>query len=276
MKTTLGILSTFVCLGLCPLTAAQIEPHAPNPHEIRIVPMDPTPEPNEIAIHVAYPGANSVAKKNPVGVELRLEGYPIGYDTDVPRRKEVWNDPEGQSLHVVIDNHPYFPVNNALTDVIDNSEVYYDETIDFKIPFDLSPGMHIMRIFPVRSFNESLKGDHRFVARPFYFKVKKDTLPNVDLSAPYLTYNEPTGEYPTADQPILLDFYISNCQLSKDGYKVRLTIDAEIQRVLTEWIPYYIYGLEKGTHTVHLELLDKNNQRVPGFFNDIQQSFQIH
>ena len=50
----------------------------------------------------------------------------------------------------------------------------------------------------------------------------------------------------TESQPVLLDFFISNCELTSDGYKVRLIVDGDAIRTLTSWQPYYIYGLKKG------------------------------
>ena len=107
---------------------------------------------------------------------------------------------------------------------------------------------------------------------------KEKENPNIDLSQPYLTYNAPQGEYPynsKRPQPILLDFYITNCELSKDGYKVRLTIDNDVKRNLISWQPYYIYGLAPGTHKIRLELLDPQNSKVSGQFNDVQRTFTI-
>src|SRR6185437_15484041 len=143
-------------------------------------------------------------------VEMHLKGYSLGTQSDFPRKKEIWNDPKGQSIHVFIDNEPYYVVDEWFVNALDNSELYFDETAEFKIPFRLKPGAHVIRAFPVRSYNESLKGAGCFVARTFYFQ-KKGELKNIDLSLPYLTYNEPQDEYDyPAHQPILLDFYVTN------------------------------------------------------------------
>ena len=99
----------------------------------------------------------------------------------------------------------------------------------------------------------------------------------MDLSGPYLTYNEPSGFLNIKDkEPVLLDFYLTNAFLSEDGYFVRLTIDNKIKRKLSKWSPYYIYGLGKGKHTIRLELMDKNIEKVPGLFNDTTRSFTIN
>ena len=137
--------------------------------------------------------------------------------------------------------------------------------------------MHVIRAYPCRSYHESIKSANAFTASIFYFQEKKDN-PKVDLSAPYLTYNFPQGDIPYNEKkpkPVLLDFYLTHCTLSKDGYKVRLTIDGNIQRQLTTWQPYYIYGLKKGMHKIRLELLDPKNKRVAGLFNDVERTITL-
>lgn len=257
--------------------ASQEEP-SPNTQGIQIVPVDPTPDPNVVETKILFPKEGEIKKSSPVKGQIRLDGIALGVDTeDTPRRNEVWNDPEGQSLHIFIDNQPYFSVNEAFIDALDDVENYFDQRADFEIPFKLQPGMHVIRAFPVRSFNESIKSDQAFTASIFYYQSKKDNS-NVDLSKPYLTYNEPQGEYDydkKKNEPILLDFYLTNCDLSRDGYKIRLTIDNEVQRNLTSWQPYYIYGLKKGMHRIRLELLDPQNKVVPGVFNDVQRTIVL-
>ncbi|MBS0620613.1 MAG: hypothetical protein JSS61_04040 [Verrucomicrobia bacterium] len=254
--------------------AASLSDEPANTQGIQIVPVNPSPDPNEVSLKVLFPKYDEVKTDSPVQGQLRLEGYALGVDTEMPREREIWNDPEGQSLHIFIDNQPYFAVNEALIDALDDVQDYFVQTAEFEIPFKLQPGMHVIRAFPVRSFNESVKSDRAFAASVFYYQEKKDN-PAVDLTKPYLTYNEPQGEYSFDKKPILLDFYLCNCDLSKDGYKVRFSIDNEVQRMITTWQPYYIYGLKKGMHRIRLELLGPDNKAVPGPFNDVQRTIVI-
>lgn len=258
--------------------AASMDSTAPNLKEIQVVPVDPTPDPNQVETRILFPKNGELRTSSPIKGQIRLDGIALGVDTeDLPRRHEVWNDPEGQSLHIFVDNQPYFSVNEAFIDALDDVENYFDQRADFEIPFKLQPGMHVIRTFPCRSYNESVKSDGAFTASVFYYQEKKDNS-QIDLSAPYLTYNEPQGEYDydkKNPQPILLDFFVTNCALSKDGFKVRLTIDNDNQRVLTSWQPYYIYGLKKGMHRIRLQLLNPQNRPVSGLFNDVQRTIVI-
>lgn len=272
------VITTF-CIGSILYTSllqagVELKEGLPNPNDIQVVPMDPSPEPNQIRLRIQYPSDQEVETKLPVHMETRIDWFPLGYDTELPRRKEIYNDPKGQAIHVIIDNLPYFEINEALFDALDDHDEFFDQIAEFHIPYKLSPGMHIIRAFPCRSFGESLKQPKAFVSRTIYYQEKTPTL-NVNLNEPYLTYNEPQGEYPDEKQPILLDFYVTNCALSKDGYKVRLTIDGTNQRFLYDWVPYYLYGLSPGTHSIRLELINPQNIQVPGIFNDISKTFTI-
>ena len=271
------ILTSLLLCAALPITliyaAVEFKEGSPNPNDVQIVPVDPTPEPNDVALRISYPKSGEIEKDQPVRGEMRLDWFPLGVNSDFPRKDELFKDNIGQSIHVFIDDHDYFEINEALFDAVDDHDDYFDQIAGFKIPFSLSPGAHIIRAFPCRSYGESLKDSKRFVSSVFYLD-KKGEIP-ADLKKPYLTYNEPQGIYPDENKPVLLDFYITNCSLSKDGYKVRVTIDNTNQRFLYSWTPYYIYGLKKGEHVVHLELINPQNIIVPGVFNDIKKTFTI-
>lgn len=254
--------------------AAEMEKGKVNRSDIRVMAVSPTTEPDEVNVIIVFPRDGQV-KSSSMSMQVRLDGFPLRTDSDFPRRKEIFNDPEGQSLHVCIDNYPYFAENEAFIDALDDFDEYFEQMMKFSIPFKLAPGMHVARIFPVRSYNESLKGNNCFRSVTFYIDNKSHLL-DVDLTKPYLTCNEPQGHYDFNNaEPVLLDFYLTNCELSKDGYKVKLIIDDTVERILTRWTPYYIYGLQKGKHSFRLQLMDKKNKIVPGMFNNVERVISI-
>ncbi|MBM3198325.1 MAG: hypothetical protein FJZ58_03615 [Chlamydiae bacterium] len=269
-----SLLLSSIALNSSPLQAGiGLKEEAPNPNDIQVVPVERTVEPDNVNLRIQYPEDGDLETKSPVHVEMRLDWFPLGVDSEFPRKNELYNDHKGQSIHVFIDDREYFEINEALFDALDDHEEFFDQTAEFDIPFPLTPGPHIIRAFPCRSFGESLKSGRVFAAELFYFQKKGPI--KMDFSRPYLTYNEPQGNYFDASKPILLDFFIKNCTLSMDGYKVRLTIDNANQRFLYSWSPYYIYGLPKGTHTIRLELIDPQNNREPGVFNDVTREITI-
>jgi len=243
---------------------------------IRIVAVNPTPEPETVVAVVQLPHDGAVVKGNPVWIQLRVDGYALGVDSPFDRKGEIANSSMGQSIHVVIDNEPYFAINGPSIQPFNEEGFYYNQSYKFEIPFKLKEGFHAIRVFPTRSYGESLKGERTYQAG--YFFVGRETSAFLEdlLSRPCLTYNEPSEQMAYSEsKPILLDFYISNCELSPDGYKVRLTIDGKVQRTLVSWSPYYVYGLKKGKHSVRLELLDEKNKVVPGPYNDVQHTIDV-
>ena len=165
--------------------------------ELRIVPVSPTPGSNTIVLRMIFPRPYENKRKNPVNVQMRVEGFPLGTMTQNDRAQQVFNDPEGQSIHVIIDNEPYLSYHQAVEDSFDENREFYDKIMSFAIPFNLKPGQHVIRAFPARSYGESLKGDGCFAAEIFYFQDRKKTdSMTIDLTKPYLTYNEPQGRYP--------------------------------------------------------------------------------
>jgi hypothetical protein len=247
----------------------------PNPNDIQVVPVSPAPSFNNMELRLQYPDEGAVVSKNPVQIEFRMDWFPLGIESEYSRKYEIYNDPKGQSIHVFIDGHDYFEINEAIFDADDNYDEFFDQIANWSIPFDLSPGLHIIRAFPCHSFGESIKQSKCFVSGTFYYKEKKGTT-SIDLHQPFLTYNEPQGSFEGGTKPILLDFFVTNCTLSKDGYKVRLTIDDQNQRFLYDWVPYYIYGLPKGTHKIRLELINPQNEPVPGLFNTVTRMITIY
>ena len=241
--------------------------------DVRVVPVEATPEPSEVELLIAYPKEDEVEEENPVRLQFRLEAYPLGFFSDFTRAREVRDSEAGQALHIIIDGKPPISVNEAIDEISESEEINYDQTIITKVPYNLSKGMHVLRAFLVRSFDESLKGPKTFATSIFYVG-HKDSSKTVDLSRPFLTYNQPQGTF-NHKQPILLDFIVSNTQLSKDGYKVRLIIDGTDKRLLTEWNPHYIYGLNPGSHTIKIELLDPRGKVLPPLFDDLQQTIVV-
>jgi hypothetical protein len=248
---------------------------ASNSSDVRTLPVARTPESNTIVLKIAIPKPGEYAG-SPIWIQFRIDGYALGASSQFERASEIVQTNMGQTVHVVIDDHPYFAVNEPAIDPFDEGGFYYDMSYKFQIPFKLKEGMHTIRMFPARSFGESLKGENTYTSTHFYVGSDKNSS-GVDLSKPYLTYNEPSDQlYLIEDKPVLLDFYVNNTELSADGYKVRLTVDGKMNRTLASWQPYYIYGLKKGKHTIQLELLDGQNKVVPGPFNNVKQTITIH
>ncbi|HET6402675.1 MAG TPA: hypothetical protein VFH95_14925, partial [Candidatus Kapabacteria bacterium] len=141
-----------------------------------------------------------------------------------------------------------------------------------------SPGMHTIRAFPSFSWHESIKSPGAFATRTFYVgqSPKVNTTAENNLNSPLLTYSRPKGTYAGAEgAKVLLDFYVSNATIAPDGYHVKLWIDGAAMPDLVLWQPYYLEGLSKGKHTIHLQLVAPNGSVVPGSFNSPSEEITI-
>lgn len=84
-----------------------------------------------------------------------------------------------------------------------------------------------------------------------------------NMKQPHLFYYLPQEN---TSEPIL-DFYLVNTSIAKDGNKVKVTInDAEF--LIEKWAAYQIEGLSKNQNTIRIQLLDKNRNLIEGPFND--------
>jgi len=226
-------------------------------------------------VRIAVPKDEEIVSGNPVWIQFRIDGFALGSDSSqFERANQVAVSDMGQTVHVVVDDRPYFAVNEPAINPFNETGYFYNQSYKFEMPFSLKDGLHTIRMFPARSFGESLKGDNTFAVLTFYVG-NRDSMKQPDLLKPYLTYNEPSDQMDlNENQPVLLDFLLSNCELSPDGYNVRLMIDG-VKRTLTSWQPYYIYGLSKGKHKIRLELMNRE-EKVSGPFSEAERTIVIN
>ena len=72
----------------------------------------------------------------------------------------------------------------------------------------------------------------------------------------------------------MLDFYLVNTEISKDGNKVKVTID-ESEFFIFDWEPYLIEGLDDGDHTVKIELIDSNGNLIASPYNSASRIIKV-
>jgi hypothetical protein len=107
----------------------------------------------------------------------------------------------------------------------------------------------------------------------YHFKIdEKGNIKKLDdPKTPMLVYSRPKGDYVGKDTAnILLDFYVWNCSLAADGYKVKADISNEdrtsqqLMVTFDKWEPHFIQNLSTGKCKVVLTLLDKDAKQVDG------------
>lgn len=244
-------------------------------------------------VKIISPANNSTIKGSVVAVRLDLSGDLKGYQ---PHKDPATG--AGNHIHVILDNQPY--------------EAYYELDQPFELR-NVTGGKHTLRVFPSRPWHESYKNDGAFQMVTFTVegggdankptttnsgqtmannnsspggqasREGKDVSPgiagDVDPAKPLLTYSRPKGENKGADaDPIMIDFWLSNAKLKGDGgeYRVRYIIDDDEAKYIDKWEPIWLSGWTNGTHSVRLELLDKDGNPVEnGGYNTTSREITV-
>ncbi|AXT54530.1 hypothetical protein D1815_01750 [Aquimarina sp. AD1] len=199
-----------------------------------------------------------VAKKSgEMDFSFNVENYELGAQTKGPNAQKLANSGKGQHIHFILNNQPY--------------SAHYEPNFKKEIP----DGIHHLVAFLSRSFHESVKNENSVVVRKLVVGEKPEDKLNLNMEAPTLIYSRPKGEY-TGDgtKEVLLDFFVLNTKLSKEGNKVRAKINGT-EFTITEWVPHVIKGLPMGEITIQLELVDEAGNVIPGPFNKVTRKITL-
>lgn len=190
------------------------------------------------------------AKKLEAMYKFKVNGFDLKAQTPDAATRGCANSKDGQHIHFILNNAPYKA----------------EYTSDFTEK--ANPGRNVALCFLSRSYHESLKHNSAVVVKQFTMPGKDSLAAGDVMKDPTLFYSRPKGDYKQIDgDKILLDFYLLNTDLDKDGYSVKATIDGE-EWTINKWDAYFIEGLQLGKHTVRLQLMDASGKPVPGPFND--------
>lgn len=224
--------------------------------EITLKPFSESPDFTNAKLSLKTPKKGSKLKNGEINFDFGVENYTLGNQTEDADGKMCANSKKGQHIHLILNNEPY-------------SALY---TPEFKK--DLKDNYYVALAFLSRSYHESIKTKDAY--QLWDFRVGETPPIEADLTAPQLFYSRPKGKYIGKDtEKIMLDFYITNCELSREDYKVKATIN-EKSFLLTEWKPYFIEGLPMGENKITLELLDKDNKQVQSILNPITRTIQLY
>jgi len=179
--------------------------------------------------------------------QFKVEGYELAVETEDDRAFLLANSAKGQHIHFILNNGPY--------------QAHYENEFNA----ELSEGNNVILAFLSRSYHESVKEPNAFV---FTNIAIGEEIQVFDETAAHLFYSRPKGSYKLEESKrILIDFYLLNADLSKNGMQVELSIDKSIF-MLDSWQPYWVEGLIAGEHEFRLRLLDQDGNLIPGPFND--------
>jgi len=184
-----------------------------------------------------------------------VKNYELKMQTSDTGTKLCSNSAQGQHIHFILDNQPY--------------KALYDPTSSVTLANNTE---HYLMAFLSRSYHQSLK--NKGAAIVYHFKIdEKGNLKKLDdPKQPMVFYSRPKGDYLGKDTAnVLLDFYVWNCSLSADGYKVMANISNDNRGAaydttltITDWNSNFINNLGVGKSHVTLTLVDKDGKQVDG------------
>lgn len=195
---------------------------------------------------------------NIININYSVTNYTLGKQTEMSSIKNCANSAKGQHIHCIIDNEPY--------------EAIYENYAKIKAQED---GQHIILSFLSRSYHESIKSKNAYVISSVITGKSRyySRYAAPELDKPMLFFSRPKGEYKGGEtDAVLLDFYLVNCDLSENGYKVKAEINGT-EFIITKWCGYFMEGLPLGDNTVKLTLLDKHNNEVDSRFSSSERKF---
>jgi hypothetical protein len=203
-------------------------------------------------LHIKLPKDGQLYKTETVEVTLDVKNWPL--------------TPDGNHIHLILDNEPYMAVRDV------SKPVELRALVQKELGHDLAEGSHVLRAFPGRGHHESVKDAGAFDTRVFHFKKKTPDF-KYDAKAPLLTFSRPKGCVDLGAR-VLLDFFVSNAKLAAAEDRVHYSVDS-LSGDIVGWTPHYIENLPEGDHHLQLTLQDANGAPVPGQFNETSRTFKI-
>jgi hypothetical protein len=229
--------------------------------------VSPSPDFPGAALSINSVKAEKVGKDSAkVTFKFDVKNYELKLQTTDNGTKMCNNSDKGQHIHFILDNSPY--------------KALYEPTNEVTLPNDGKE--HYLVAFLSRSYHESIKS--KGAALIYHFKIdEKGNLKKLeDPKTPMITYSRPKGDYVGKDTAnILLDFYVWNCELGVNNYKVRIDATNEdrstqkLNVIQVEWHPYFLQNLGTGKCKVVLTLLDKDNKPVEGPMTSATREFNL-
>lgn len=200
-----------------------------------------------------------------VTFDFAVKNYELKMQTADNGTKQCNNSDKGQHIHFIMDNQPYkalYEPKNEIT-LAKNTE-------------------HYLMAFLSRSYHESVKSKGAAVI--YHFKIDENgnlkQLP--DPNKPMVFYSRPKGDYLGKDTAnLLLDYYIWNCTLAPDGYKVRVDIvnndkpSQKLSATIDKWEPRFIQNLGTGKSRVSLTLVGKDGKQLEGPHTGVSREFNL-
>lgn len=218
---------------------------------------------------------NKVTKEE---IYLELNGhFSLGTTSSDPEKRAAtyYNIKEGQTLHIFIDERPYFlaTLKDAYTN-LEQKEPFIKE-LKIPIPFPLEEGTHLVTIVPAKSYKESIKVKGAFISKKLDVQngVKPSLIESSDHNLPLLLWHAPEGVYPKdRSDPLLLDF-----QIIKNGGSANVLVElfkgeTKLLSKMVNAPPYRLIGLTPGDYSIKVSMRGES-EKYP--WNSFTRTFTI-
>lgn len=207
-------------------------------------------------LEMSSPTEGETINGNSVSFNYDVTNYELGVQTPDADQKPLANSAQGQHIHLILNNNPYYAI--------------YEPTHQM----ELDNGHYVALSFLSRSYHQSVKHPEAFTISQF--TVGEGESEEVDLSAPMLFYSRPKGTYTGADaETLLFDFYLVNTEIGANGNQVRVTVNGDQEFMVDEWAPMLLEGLPMGENTVKIELVDSEGNLIDSPFNSEERTFTL-
>lgn len=224
--------------------------------EVTLSPAPASVDYPDAILEISSPSEGEVINGNTVTFNYDVTNYELGAQTADADQKPLANSGNGQHVHLILNNNPYYAI--------------YEPTHEM----ELDNGHYVALSFLSRSYHESVKQPEAFTVSQF--TVGEGEGEEVDLSAPMLFYSRPKGTYSGADtETVLFDFYLVNTEIGANGNQVRVTVNGDQEFMVDEWAPMVLEGLPMGENTVKIELVDSQGNLIDSPFNSEERTFTL-
>lgn len=251
--------------GQAATTPADSAAPAPLP-AVAIAPVSASPAFDGSSLAIGNVKATKVGTDSAkVAFDFVVKNFELKMQTTDNGTKNCNNSAQGQHIHFILDNKPYKALYEPKNEVVlaNNTE-------------------HYLMAFLSRSYHESVKSPGAAIVYHFSIDAKGGLKKLDDPKTPMVFYSRPKGDYIGTDTSnLLLDYYVWNCNLATDGYKVSAEItntDHPTQTLTTKldkWEPVFINNLMTGKSKVTLTLTDKDGKAVEGPMTTVSRDFQL-
>jgi|GEM_PF-2628817 len=197
-----------------------------------------------------------------------VSNFPIGVDIKSQQLNDegVKESSYGSRVLLIFSNGRRLYVTKDDVNLLFSQRAYFNKRFRVKVPENIYKSVEkssfAIYSMLINGYGETIKNENAFFTDVYsYSKDNKEMREMKEsLKRPFLIYNEPFGVIDGGN--VLLDFYLRNVELSKDGYTVDLYVDDHKIAKITKWTPNVIKNLKKGVHTIKLELIDPSGKVV--------------